>query len=81
MKNEVLQSFLLDVRDKGSARVDRRKLAWMVGRINLNASAFQLLLEEWEQIGGNRNELRGFQWGDEYTLMAGQPSNVSEWLS
>jgi hypothetical protein len=81
MKHEILQAFLVDVRDKGSARIDRRKLAWMLGRINLNAGAFLLLLEEWEQIGGERKRLRGFQWGDDYTLIAGDVANVTDWTA
>jgi hypothetical protein len=79
MKHEVLQSFLLDVRHMGSAHVDKRKLAWMVGRVNLNASAFQLLLDEWEQIGEDRNKLYGFAWGDEYTLSVSPVEAVSNW--
>jgi hypothetical protein len=80
MKHEALQSFLLDVRDKGSARIDRRKLAWLLGRSNLNASAFQLLLEEWEQIGGEKQKLRGLQWGDDYTLTTHEATKVADWV-
>lgn len=80
MKHEILQLFLIDVRDKGSARIDRRKLAWMLGRTNLNASAYQLLLEEWGQIGGEPSDLLGFQSGDELTFSARPASAVTGWI-
>lgn len=75
MEIAMLHSFLIDVRDAGSARIDRRKLAWMLGRTNLNASAWQLLLEEWEEIVSTPTTLRGFRIGEKFTFLAheGEP--------
>ena len=79
MKHEVLQAMLVDVRDMGSARVDRRKLAWMLGRINLNASAFQLLNEEWALVAPSGPQLLAFEWADQFTLQTKMPDLVRSW--
>jgi hypothetical protein len=81
MELSMLRSFLIDVRDMGSARIDRRKLAWMLGRTNLNASAWQLLIEEWEEIITTETTIRGFRIGDEYTFLTTNGEPVTEWTN
>lgn len=80
MKHEVLQSFLIDVRDRGSARIEKKKLAWMLGRLNLNQSAYQLLLDEWHQIAWPEQLLLGFEGGTaDFTFVTQMPTPVKEW--
>ena len=81
MKHDLLQAFLIEVRDQGSNRTDRRKLAWMLGRQNLNASAYELLLGEWEQLGEDRKTLRGFQHGDSLTFTIANSEAVVGWAT
>lgn len=70
--NEHLQAFLVDVRDQGSARVSRGKLAWMLNRQNVNETAFRLIQQEWEQILPNGRKLYVLNLGDEYTFTSDQ---------
>lgn len=79
MKHDLLQAFLIEVRDQGSNRTDRRKLDWMLGRQNLNASAYELLLNEWEQLGSDRKLLRGFQYGDYLTFTVANVEPIISW--
>lgn len=81
MELSMLRSFLIDVRDMGSGRIDRRKLAWMLGRTNLNASAWQLFIEEWEEICTSTTTIRGFRIGDDYTFITTDGEPVTAWTS
>ena len=69
MKNDLLHSILQDVRLTGSAQLHKRKLLWLLGRQNDNASAWGLLLDEWEEIAGDRSTLHGTWHGDTITLL------------
>jgi len=77
--HDALQAFLIDVRDLGSALVHKRKLVWMLGRENLNASAYQLLLDEWKLIAGKNAPLRGFQRDGNFTFVMQEPEDVETW--
>lgn len=80
MKRDVLQALLHDVRLTGSAQVQKKKLLWMLDRVNESASAWALLLEEWVEIGGERNELYGIWLGEHITLLRGtqKPDQISQ---
>ena len=80
VKQDLIHSVLQDVRLTGSAKVNRRKLLWMMGRQNDNASAWSLLLDEWEEIGGDRKALNGLWEGEAITLLKAKPDSiVKDW--
>jgi hypothetical protein len=82
VKRELLHSLLADVKITGSAQVTKRKLLWMLDRVNENASAWAIVLDEWEEIGGTRADLKGVAIGENYTLMCGQVDSVTKaWAS
>jgi dienelactone hydrolase len=78
MKTDLLHSILMDVRDKGSTCIEKRKLLWMLDRQNESASAWAKLLEEWAEVGGEKDALRGFEWGGCITLTATKTNNIQE---
>ncbi len=82
MKNELLQLFLIDVRDRGSACIEKKKILWMLGRKNDGAGAWSSLLAEWEELGGDKSALHGIEWGPQgasfITVTAMQPANIEE---
>jgi hypothetical protein len=69
----------MDVRDHGSARLEKRRLLWMLGRSNESPSAWDSLLDEWVEIGGKKSTLHGFQWGPYITLTVQAVDKVSGW--
>lgn len=79
MKTETLHALLMDVRWSGSAKIQKRPLLWMLGRVNDHASAWSLLLDEWEELGFARNELFGHEVGEHITLIYGRPVAVTSW--
>ena len=78
MKQDFLHSLLIDVRDRGSVCIEKRKLLWMMGRTNESAGAWEMLLGEWGEVGGQKQDLHGFEWGNFINLMAKAPDNVAE---
>lgn len=76
----LIQGLLHDVTIYGSVCIHQRKLAWMLGRKNMNASAFELLLDEWnEELNEDRSKLRGLGHGNYYTIMIGEPEQITDW--
>jgi hypothetical protein len=79
MKTDLLQAFLMDVRERGCAQVEKRKLLWMLGRSNESKTAWVSLLEEWAEIGGEKDALHGLESGPYVILTARQSTKISEW--
>jgi hypothetical protein len=82
VKSEVLHSLLMDVRERGSASVEKRKLMWMLGRTYEGANAWSALLDEWKEVGGSKDTLYGVECGPFITLTNGRPANIKgEWAT
>lgn len=79
MKTDILQSLLVQVRWTGSAKIHKRELLWMLGRVNDHASAWSLLLDEWEEIGCASSNLHGIEQGDFITLISQESVGVTTW--
>jgi hypothetical protein len=76
MRRERLQELLLDVRHRGSVCIEKRKLLWMLGRSNESATAWAMLLDEWQEVGGVRDSLSGKEWGGWITLVIGKGDGI-----
>jgi hypothetical protein len=72
-----LQEILLDVRDRGSVCIEKKKVLWLLGRSNESASAWAALLDEWEEVGGVRGSLSGKEWGPWITLVVGDVTGLA----
>lgn len=80
MANQVLQALLVDVRDQGGACIPKKKLLFFLGRANANSSAWQLLLDEWEEVAPSQ-KLFGFEWGPNIILSADTNADIRKtWL-
>ena len=78
MKSELLHSLLIDVRDQGSVRIDKKKLMWMLGRFNESKTVWIGLIEEWQEIAGKKAPLFGFEWNQQIILTVDAPDNIGE---
>ena len=78
VKTDLLQSLLFDVREKGCAQIEKRKLLWMLDRSNESKTAWAGLIEEWVEIGGQKDALHGLEVGQYIVLTAGRSENISE---
>jgi hypothetical protein len=78
VKHDLIQAALQDVKLTGSARLNRKKLLWMIGRQNDSASAWGILLDEWEEIGGDRKALQGLWFGEYVTLLHSASEQISK---
>lgn len=76
MKTDLVQSLLIDVRERGAANIEKRKLLWMLGRSNDTVSAWRDLLREWKEVCSG--ELYGHEWGLFITLSARTNESVEE---
>lgn len=79
MQTAALHALLTNVRFTGSAKIHKRELLWMLGRVNDNASAWGLLIGEWEEIGCDPTELHGLEHGENITLIKDRPVAISRW--
>lgn len=62
--NDVLISVLYDVVVEGVAVIDKRKLLSLMRKSHDRPTAWAALLDHWEEIGQDRDELHGVdQWG------------------
>jgi hypothetical protein len=78
MKNDLLHSFLIDVRESGCGQIPKRKLLWMLGRSNESKTAWATLLEEWKEIDGETDALHGLEFGPSIILTVGPSAKISE---
>jgi len=76
MHTALVRSLLIDVLHFGSTTVSRRQLAFLLGRQNITANAWVQVVDEWEELGGTRQNLRMLEWGDTFTLLAGPAGRV-----
>lgn len=80
MANQVLQALLVDVRDQGSVCIPKKKLLFFLGRANANSSAWQLLLDEWEEVAPSQ-KLFGSEWSGNIILSADANADIQKhWL-
>lgn len=79
MKTDLLHSLLAEVRWTGSAKRHKREILWMLGRVNDHASAWHILLNEWEELGCERAMLHGVEQGEMITLLSREPASVTDW--
>ena len=78
MKIDLLHSMLIDVRDRGSICIEKKKLLWMVGRKNDGHAVWTSVLNEWEELGGIRADLHGVEYSLFITLINRAASNVTK---
>jgi hypothetical protein len=78
MKRGQLHDMFWDIREQGSARVEKKRLLWWLGRTNDGVGAWNLLLDEWEEFGGDREELHGLDHNGHITLTMGAADKVAE---
>lgn len=80
MKTDLLQALLFDIREHGCVWIAKRKLLWMLGRTNESKTAWASLLEEWNEIGGEKGALHGFEHVSNIILTARPTINIGdEW--
>lgn len=67
--NDVLSAVLMDVSIQGAAVIDKRKLLWLMGKSHDRPTAWAMLLDQWEDIGKDRNDLIGCEVNGNIVLM------------
>ncbi|MBW6421869.1 hypothetical protein KX729_10480 [Rhizobium sp. XQZ8] len=70
MNSALLKNLLVDVMHFGSSQVHRKKLAYYLGRTNITSNAWSSVLDEWVDLGNDRNKLYYLEWGDTFTFLA-----------
>lgn len=57
--NDVLIATLIDVIADGAAVIDKKKLLWMMGKAQDRPTVWAALLEHWEDLGMDEDDLLG----------------------
>jgi len=78
VKNDPLGLLLLDVKDRGSVAIEKRKILYMLGRKNESASVWRDLLDAWEELGYERKALYGFEHNGIITLTISEVDSIQE---
>lgn len=78
MKNDPLGLLLLDVKDRGSVAIEKRKILYMLGRKNESVSVWRDLLDAWEELGYERKDLYGFEHNGIITLTISEVDSIQE---
>ncbi len=80
MEKSLMRNLLYDVLENGTATISKQRLLWWMGRSNDTPTAWQILLEEWEEVGGDRADLQGFETHSGWlTLFIGEAEPVVNW--
>jgi len=58
---------------------EREVSGHMLGRTNESAGAWDMLLDEWVEIGGKKEDLHGLEWATFITLTVRLPESVGAW--
>ena len=78
MKTDLLHAFLIDVRERGAAVIPKRKLLWLLSRVNESPTAWASLVKEWNAEIAPATPLHGSVWGDNVILTTGPVENIED---